>query len=152
MLKEQVRLGATEICSLDWETYPVLRFTEASEIDVALIDPIADRPALGVGEATAGPTSAAIGKAVAHALGARLHKLPLTCERVAALRRAAHFAETWQPTPLSLADLIACQTALRQACQQIGRVTPPKTRMSFRVKFSTVTGNAPPAGAELPPG
>ena len=70
----------------------------------------------------------------------------------AALRRAAVFAETWQPTPLSLADLMAGQATLRQVCERIGRETPPKTSMSFRVEFSTVTGNAPPAGAERPPG
>lgn len=84
VLKEQVRLGETGIGSLDWETYPVLRFTEVPEVDVVLIDPTGDRPALGVGEATAGPTAAAIGNAVAHALGARLHDLPLTRERVMA--------------------------------------------------------------------
>ena len=42
-----------------------------------------------VGEASGGPTVAAIGNAVAHALGARLRDLPLTRERVmAALLRA----------------------------------------------------------------
>jgi probable F420-dependent oxidoreductase len=70
----------------------------------------------------------------------------------AALRRAAVFAETWQPTPLPLTDLQAGQAALRQACEQVARGTPPATRMSFRVEFSTITGNAPPAGAERPPG
>src|SRR5262249_4835635 len=45
----------------------------------------------------------------------------------AALRRAAAFAETWQPTPMPLADLISSQATLRQACERIGRATPPKT-------------------------
>jgi probable F420-dependent oxidoreductase len=70
----------------------------------------------------------------------------------AALRRAAEFAEVWQPTPMPLADLIACQTELRQACERIGRATPPKTRMSFRVELSTITGNAPPSGSHRQPG
>jgi CO/xanthine dehydrogenase Mo-binding subunit len=39
---------------------------------------------LGVGEATAGPTAAAIGNAVAHALGTRIRDLPLTRERIMA--------------------------------------------------------------------
>jgi CO/xanthine dehydrogenase Mo-binding subunit len=39
---------------------------------------------LGVGEATAGPTAAAIGNAVSHALGARVRELPLTRERIMA--------------------------------------------------------------------
>jgi CO/xanthine dehydrogenase Mo-binding subunit len=37
-----------------------------------------------VGEASGGPTVAAIGNAVAHALGARIRDLPLTRERVMA--------------------------------------------------------------------
>jgi CO/xanthine dehydrogenase Mo-binding subunit len=37
---------------------------------------------LGVGEATAGPTAAAIGNAVSHALGVRIRDLPLTRERI----------------------------------------------------------------------
>jgi CO/xanthine dehydrogenase Mo-binding subunit len=54
------------------------------EIAVELIDPSTDRPPLGVGEASGGPTVAAIGNAVAHALGARIRDLPLTRERVMA--------------------------------------------------------------------
>jgi alkanesulfonate monooxygenase SsuD/methylene tetrahydromethanopterin reductase-like flavin-dependent oxidoreductase (luciferase family) len=69
----------------------------------------------------------------------------------AALRRAARFAELWQPTPLPLPQLIERQVALRQACAEIGR-PPIPTRMSFRVEFSTVTGRAPPAGKERPAG
>jgi len=69
----------------------------------------------------------------------------------AALRRAARFAAVWQPTPLSVADLVERQAALREACEQTGR-EPIPTRMSFRVEFSTITGNAPPAGKERPMG
>jgi CO/xanthine dehydrogenase Mo-binding subunit len=54
------------------------------EVTVELIDPLADRPPLGIGEAAGGPTVAAIGNAVAHALGTRLRDLPLTRERVMA--------------------------------------------------------------------
>jgi CO/xanthine dehydrogenase Mo-binding subunit len=67
----------------------VLRFREVPEIGVELVEPAADRPPLGIGEAAGGPTVAAIGNAVAHALGTRLRDLPLTRERVmAALLRA----------------------------------------------------------------
>jgi probable F420-dependent oxidoreductase len=69
----------------------------------------------------------------------------------AALRRAARFAATWQPTPLPAAQLVERQAALRKACEAIGRESIP-TRMSFRVEFSTITGSAPPAGKERPPG
>jgi nicotinate dehydrogenase subunit B len=83
-LKEGVRLDGNGISSRDWESYPVLRFTEVPEVAVELVDTAADRPPLGVGEAAGGPTVAAIGNAVAHALGARIRDLPLTRERIVA--------------------------------------------------------------------
>jgi CO/xanthine dehydrogenase Mo-binding subunit len=83
-LKEGVRLDTGGISSRDWESYPVLRFTEVPEVTVELVEPAADRPPLGVGEASGGPTVAAIGNAVAHALGARIRDLPMTRERVMA--------------------------------------------------------------------
>jgi CO/xanthine dehydrogenase Mo-binding subunit len=83
-LKEGVRLDSAGIASRDWDGYPVLRFSEVPEIAVELIGAAADLPPLGVGEAAGGPTVAAIGNAVAHALGMRLRDLPLTRERIAA--------------------------------------------------------------------
>ncbi len=87
VLKEQVRFGNSEqdsgVASFDWETYPVLKFSEVPEIDVGLINTRADAP-LGAGEVTGGPTAAAIGNAVSHALGARIRDLPLTRERIMA--------------------------------------------------------------------
>ncbi|MDO8535328.1 MAG: molybdopterin-dependent oxidoreductase [Xanthobacteraceae bacterium] len=83
VLKEQVRFEGGGISSLDWDSYPVLRFSEVPEIRVELVDSATDVP-LGVGEATVGPTAAAIGNAVSHALGARIRDLPLTRERIMA--------------------------------------------------------------------
>jgi CO/xanthine dehydrogenase Mo-binding subunit len=82
-LKEQVKLGEQGIASLDWEGYPILRFGEVPEMMVELVDG-AGNPSLGVGECTVGPTAAAIGNAVAHALGVRIHDMPLTRERIMA--------------------------------------------------------------------
>ena len=88
-LKEGVRLDANGIASLDWERYPVIKFSEVPEIFCELVDPLSDNPPLGIGEATGGPTVAAIGNAVAQALGARIRDLPMTRERVmAALLKA----------------------------------------------------------------
>jgi probable F420-dependent oxidoreductase len=70
----------------------------------------------------------------------------------AALRRAATFAAVWQPTPMPVADLVAGQASLRQACAKVGREAPPETRMSFRVEFSHITGKAPSSGGERPIG
>ena len=81
VLKEQVRFD-NGVAAIDWDSYPVLKFSEVPEIDIELINIRADGP-LGVGELTAGPTAAAIGNAVAHALGARIRTLPYTRERLA---------------------------------------------------------------------
>ncbi len=59
------------------------------------------------------------------------------------LRRAAAFAQVWQPTPTPLDELIKLRGYLNQACEKIGRQDPPSTRMSFRVNFSEVTGDGP---------
>lgn len=82
-LKEQVTFGDTGIASLDWDSYPILRFSEVPEID-AVIVPNPNEPTLGMGECTFGPTAAAIGNAVAHALGVRIRQMPLTRDRIAA--------------------------------------------------------------------
>jgi nicotinate dehydrogenase subunit B len=87
VLKEQVRFDINDknlgVSSIDWETYPVLKFSEVPPIDIELIN-TKDEVPLGVGEVTAGPTAAAIGNAVSHALGARIRDLPLTRDRVMA--------------------------------------------------------------------
>ena len=82
VLKEQVRFD-DGVSSIDWLTYPVLKFSEVPEIDIALINTRAEAP-LGVGEVSAGPTAAAIGNALSHALGVRIRDLPLTRERIMA--------------------------------------------------------------------
>jgi nicotinate dehydrogenase subunit B len=82
VLKEQVRFDGG-VTSLDWDSYPVLKFSEVPEIDIELLNTKDDVP-LGVGEVSLGPTAAAIGNAVSHALGARIRDLPLTRERIMA--------------------------------------------------------------------
>ena len=82
-LKERVRFDRTRITSTDWESYPILRFSEAPRVDVVLLDR-PDEPSLGSGEAAAGPTAAAIGNAVADALGVRVRSLPITADRIVA--------------------------------------------------------------------
>lgn len=82
-LLEAVEGDARGIRSVDWESYPVVRFDAVPEIETVLIDR-PGAPYLGAGEATAGPTSAAIGNAVYAAIGARLRDLPFTPDRVRA--------------------------------------------------------------------
>ena len=81
-LKEQVRLAGTGIVSTTWDDYPILRFDEVPPVDVELIM-AQDQRSTGTGEVSLGPAMAAIGNAVAHALGVRLRDLPFTRERIA---------------------------------------------------------------------
>jgi CO/xanthine dehydrogenase Mo-binding subunit len=83
-LKEGVRLDQDGISSRDWETYPVIRFSEVPEITAILVGAAEDNPPLGIGEAAGGPTAAAIGNAVAQALGTRIRDMPMTRERIMA--------------------------------------------------------------------
>jgi CO/xanthine dehydrogenase Mo-binding subunit len=79
-LHEAVRGDGARIATRDWESYRTLRFPDAPELDVQVIDH-PDLAPTGAGEAVAGPTSAAIANAVAHACGVRLRDLPMTRER-----------------------------------------------------------------------
>lgn len=83
VLREQVRFADGRVVTTSWDDYPILRFSDIPEIDIELIDNPGE-PALGLGEASVGPTGAAIGNAVARALGQRIRDLPLTRERIMA--------------------------------------------------------------------
>ncbi|MDA1090593.1 MAG: molybdopterin-dependent oxidoreductase [Proteobacteria bacterium] len=80
-LKEQVDFNGGGILSCDWESYPILTFPEVPTIETVLIDR-PDQPFLGAGEATQGPTAAAIGNAVFNAVGLRLRRTPFNQDRV----------------------------------------------------------------------
>src|SRR5262252_279683 len=82
-LKEQVRFDQSRITTRTWDDYSILRFSEAPPVEVIIIDR-PDQPSLGMGEAVAGPTAAAIANAVFDAIGIRVRDLPLTRERVMA--------------------------------------------------------------------
>jgi CO/xanthine dehydrogenase Mo-binding subunit len=81
-LKEAVRFDRTRVTSDAWERYPILRFSEAPEIEVVLMS--SRERSVGAGETVMGPTAAAIANAVFDAVGARVRDLPLTPERIAA--------------------------------------------------------------------
>ena len=76
-LKEAVGFDADGVTTTDWESYPILRFSEVPDVATELID----RPSLaslGAGEATQGPTAAAVANAVTAATGIRVRDLPIT--------------------------------------------------------------------------
>jgi len=82
-LKERVDFDKTTVTTRTWDDYPILRFTEVPEIEVALINR-PEAPPVGAGEGTQGPVAAAIGNAIYNALGARLRDMPFTRDRIVA--------------------------------------------------------------------
>ena len=82
-LMEQVTFDREAITSTDWESYPILRFSEVPHVDVHVVDRPDELP-LGAGEATQGPVAAAIGNAIHAALGVRVRTLPFSAENVTA--------------------------------------------------------------------
>jgi len=84
-LYEQVTFDETRITSIDWASYPILRFASVPDAIEVHIVPRPNEPFLGTGEAAQGPTAAAIRNAIRDATGVKLYDLPFTRER---LRRA----------------------------------------------------------------
>ena len=82
-LKEQVRLSGRGVTTTTWDDYPILRFDEVPPVDIELVMTQQHERPVGTGEVSLGPALAAIGNAVAHALGARISDLPFTRERLA---------------------------------------------------------------------
>lgn len=82
-LKEAVRFDRRRVTSDSWETYPILRFSEVPAVEVEIVAH-PEEQAVGAGEASQGPTAAAIANAVSDALGIRIRDLPITPERIVA--------------------------------------------------------------------
>lgn len=80
LLHEAAPLGAHGVEARSWKDYPILRFAEVPRLEIELIES-GDAP-LGAGEIVQGPASAAVGNAVARALGLRIRDLPITRERI----------------------------------------------------------------------
>jgi nicotinate dehydrogenase subunit B len=86
-LYEAVTFDSGGITSRDWESYPILSFDNVPEIETLLLDR-PDAPFLGAGEATSGPTAAAIANAIKDATGLRLRRLPFTPDAIRAVALA----------------------------------------------------------------
>ncbi len=81
MLCEEVRFDERQVTSLDWVSYPVLRFAAHPKV-TAIVVPQPDEPSLGAGEEAIPAVGAAIANAFFDATGVRMHVYPLTPERV----------------------------------------------------------------------
>lgn len=86
-LKEEARWTGEGFAARSWEEYPILGFGESPRITTEVIR--SDAPPLGAGECAAGPVAGALGNAVAHALGVRVRRMPITRDRIVAAMEAS---------------------------------------------------------------
>ena len=88
MFKEEVKFNTTNVTSLDWAGYPILRFDESPEVTAVVVQRLNERSS-GAGEEVMAACAAAIGNAFFDATGVRMHEYPMTPARVLdALKRA----------------------------------------------------------------
>jgi CO/xanthine dehydrogenase Mo-binding subunit len=88
MLLEEVTFNETGVTSLDWNTYPVLRFEECPEITPVVVQRMNERSS-GAGEECMAAAAAAMANAFFDATGVRIREYPMTPRRVlAALAQA----------------------------------------------------------------
>ncbi len=81
-LFENVTFDERRITSVDWASYPILRFSAVPDaIEVHVINR-PGQPFLGSGEAGQGPAAAAVANAIANATGHRFRDLPISRERI----------------------------------------------------------------------
>lgn len=87
-LLEEIHFDRQKVTSLDWASYPILRFTQVPNVHISLIN----RPEAetwGAGEMAPTVVPAAISNAVFDAIGVRLRSVPFVPEKVLAAIKAA---------------------------------------------------------------
>ena len=82
-LKEEVHFNQTHVTSLDWNSYPTLRFGEHPAVTPIVVQQLQREVESGAGEEVLPAVVAAIGNAFFDATGVRLRQFPLTPQRVA---------------------------------------------------------------------
>ena len=87
-LIEELKFNRSQVTSLDWESYPILKFPQVPEIVIDLIDRPTEKP-WGAGEPSASVIPSAITNAVFDATGVRLRSIPYTPGKVKAAMQAS---------------------------------------------------------------
>jgi CO/xanthine dehydrogenase Mo-binding subunit len=91
VLYEQVNFDKSHVTSLDWVTYPVLRFKDHPPVTPIVVQRM-ELPPLGVGQEMVQTIGPAIANAFFDATGVRMRTAPLTPARVRAALKAAGVA------------------------------------------------------------
>ncbi len=88
MLHEEVTFNKTNVTSLDWNSYPILRFEECPEVTPIVVQRV-DQKSTGAGEEVMAAAAGAIANAFFDATGVHMHEFPLTPPRVLAALRSS---------------------------------------------------------------
>jgi nicotinate dehydrogenase subunit B len=83
-LLESVKISKERITSLDWASYPSIRFKDAPNVTTVVVNR-PDQPSSGAGEPSLAPVAAAISHALFDATGVRMRQAPMTPPRVRAV-------------------------------------------------------------------
>jgi len=83
MLHEEVKFDTTGVTTIDWVSYPILRFEACPEVTAVVVQQINER-SLGAGEEVMAAAAAAIANAFFDATGVRMENFPFTKSRVLA--------------------------------------------------------------------
>ena len=83
VLLEEVQFDRSHVLSVDWFSYPILRFSAVPNLEIDLVDR-PNEPPFGAGEAACAPVGAALANAVYDATGVRLRTVPFTPKRMKA--------------------------------------------------------------------
>jgi nicotinate dehydrogenase subunit B len=86
-LIEEVTFTPTNVTSLDWKSYPVLRFADHPDVTPIVVQRLNER-STGAGEEVMGAAVGAIANAFFDATGARMREYPMTPARVRAALKA----------------------------------------------------------------
>jgi nicotinate dehydrogenase subunit B len=90
-LLEQVAFNKSHVTSLDWVTYPILRFADSPPVTTVSIQRT-DLQSTGSGEPVNAPVAAAVANAFFDATGVRIRQAPMSPARVRATLRASGVA------------------------------------------------------------
>ncbi|HZR01819.1 MAG TPA: molybdopterin cofactor-binding domain-containing protein [Burkholderiales bacterium] len=82
-LIEELTFDRSRVTSVDWASYPILKFPDVPDVAIKLIDRPNEKP-WGAGEPTAAVVPAAIANAIFNATGARTRSVPFTPAKVQA--------------------------------------------------------------------
>jgi CO/xanthine dehydrogenase Mo-binding subunit len=86
-LIKEVQFSATNVTSLDWNSYPVMRFADHPGVTPVVVQRLDER-STGAGEEVMAAAVGAIANAFFDATGKRLREYPMTPERVRAVLKA----------------------------------------------------------------